>query len=489
MLMNQSKIRPRAWSLKRATISALSALLIVYLGTAVWQVSKPLPDGLNLRGDWQPVGTIQFLADSTWLDSAGEQHTEQVIFDTAFDMIEAAETLVVSDFFLINRFAGQATAGYRSLSLELVESMAARREARPELFSALITDPFNELYQGVHQPLFDTLEQSGVRVIRTDLGRLRDSNPAWSAAWRICCQWFGNSSDGWLPNPVGEARVSLRTWLALINFKANHRKVLIADVKSGPRALVTSANPHDASSRHSNTAVVFDGRAVGDLLESERAVVRFSIGQQPDWIIPETHPITDPVAELRIVTEAAIRDSALDMINTTQRGDSVDMLMFYLSQRDIIEALIDSHRRGANVRVLLDPNEDAFGRKKNGVPNRQVASELHQAGIAVRWCNTQGEQCHGKMLLTRTSDGQQRVLTGSANFTRRNLDNYNLETNVEVRAASNSPFMDGVSRFFNANWHNTTERIHSLPYSHYADESRLRYWQYRFMEASGLSTF
>lgn len=474
--------------LRYASIAA-AALFLVYLGVAAYGIWKPLPEGLDLSGEWRAAGHVQFLADSTWLDPAGEQHSEQTIFDTAFDMIETAEGLVVSDFFLVNRFAGQATAGYRSLSLELVEAMAARREARPEQLSVLITDPFNELYLGVPQPLFDTLEQAGASVFRTDLGRLRDSNPAWSAAWRICCQWFGNSHTGWLPNPVGDGRVTLRTWLALINFKANHRKVLIVDSPHGAQGLVTSANPHDASSRHSNTAVVFDGPAVDDLLDTERTVIRFSTGQEPDWPELQTRPVTAPVAELRIVTEAAIRDSALAMINAAREGDSVDLMMFYLSQRAIIEALLDSHQRGAAIRILLDPNEDAFGRKKNGVPNRQVASELHRAGITVRWCNTQGEQCHGKILITRTSDGQQHVLTGSANFTRRNLDNYNLETNVEVRAAGNSPFMQNVSEFFDAHWHNTPERIHSLPYAHYADESRLRYWQYRFMEASGLSTF
>jgi hypothetical protein len=29
----------------------------------------------------------------------------------------------------------------------------------------------------------------------------------------------------------------------------------------------------------------------------------------------------------------------------------------------------------------------------------------------------------------------------------------------------------------------------SLPYERWADESRLRYWRYRIMEATGLSTF
>ena len=89
-----------------------------------------------------------------------------------------------------------------------------------------------------------------------------------------------------------------------------------------------------------------------------------------------------------------------------------------------------------NVRVLLDPNKDAFGREKNGIPNRQVASELNDAGVNVRWCNTQGEQCHSKMIIK--SNGQQaELILGSANFTARNLKNYNLQQIEEVLIKNN----------------------------------------------------
>src|SRR5699024_7622819 len=233
------------------------------------------------------------------------------------------------------------------------------------------------------------------------------------------------------PNPVGDGSVTLRTYLALLNFKANHRKTLIVDGERGPEALVTSANPHDASSRHDNIAITFDGPAVGDLLKSERAVVRFSASDGPDWPPLAFERNDQTVAKIRILTEAAIRDAALAMIGSANQGDSLDLLMFYLSHRDIVEALVAARERGVELRVLLDPNEDAFGRKKNGVPNRQVAWELHTAGIPVRWCNTRGEQCHGKMLILRREEGPALVLAGSANFTRRNLDNYNLETNLQ----------------------------------------------------------
>lgn len=477
--------RPVRW-LRRG----FAVLALTYLGVFIFGLVRPLPEGIDFAGPWRPAATIRFHADSTWLDAEGRQHNEREIFDAAFAMIERAETLVVGDFFLVNRFAGRAGDGYRALSSELVEAMTTRRHAREDLTAALITDPFNDLYDGVQQPLFEDLEQAGVDVVETNLKRLRDPNPTWSAAWRMCCQWLGNDhGDGWLPNPVGDGRVTLRTYLAMLNFKANHRKTLVVDGERGPEGLVTSANPHDASSRHDNIAIVFDGPAVGDLLETERAVVRFSTGREPDWPALRFDSSSRAMAEVRVLTEAAIREAVLAMIDSAGEGDSLDLLMFYLSHRQIIESLIAAHERGAAVRILLDPNEDAFGRKKNGVPNRQVAWELHQAGIPVRWCNTRGEQCHGKMLILRPGSGPHRVLAGSANFTRRNLDNFNLETNVELRMAPDAEAMHAIMSFFEERWSNVADRVHSLPYARYADHSRLRYWQYRVMEATGLSTF
>lgn len=477
--------RPAQWFIR-----GFFVLLLTYLGTFVWHQVKPLPEGLNLAGPWRPAATVRFHADSTWLDAEGRQHNEREIFDAAFDMIERAESLVVSDFFLVNSFAGKAGEGYRPLSGELVDAMTNERRSHDALKAVLLTDPFNDLYDGVQQPLFAELERAGVDVVETNLKRLRDPNPAWSAAWRICCQWFGNGHQGgWLPNPVGDGQVTLRTYLTMLNFKANHRKTLVVDGERGPEGMVTSANPHDASSRHDNIAIAFDGPAVADLLESERAVMRFSAKGETSWPPLESGHASPTLAEIRVLTEAAIRDAALAMIDAAEEGDSLDLLMFYLSHREIIESLIDAHERGAAVRILLDPNEDAFGRKKNGVPNRQVAWELHQAGVPVRWCNTRGEQCHGKMLILRPSSGSNRVLAGSANFTRRNLDNYNLETNVELRTAPESETMQAIVKFFEERWSNRPDRIHSLPYDRYADHSRLRYWQYRVMEATGLSTF
>jgi hypothetical protein len=463
----------------------------LYLLIGAYHLHKPLPDGLDAATPYRQAEQVEFLADTTWLDASGRQHTKHAIFDAALNMVGEAQSLIVADFFLLNRFAGSADGGHRPLSAEFVEGLVERRAARPELQALLITDPFNTLYGGVTQPLFSRLEANGIPVIETDLRRLRDPNPAWSAAWRVCCQWFGNSPHGgWMPNPVGETPVTLRTYLALLNFKANHRKTLVTDGPDGWIGLVTSGNPHDASSRHDNIAVRFRGPAAFDLLRTELAVAAFS--GDTTIAVPDLTQQNGDVrtgTELRILTESRIRDAALAMIDDADQGDRLDLLMFYLSHRGVVTALLGAQRRGVGLRVLLDPNRDAFGRQKNGIPNRQVAMELHGAGVPVRWCNTAGEQCHSKMLLVRGREGNATLLAGSANFTRRNLDGFNLETNVQVRANDGAPVMVDAMAFFDARWHNEPDHIHSLPYAEYADHSRLRYWRYRFMEATGLSSF
>ncbi len=454
-------------------------------------MQKPLPPGLDTASPYRQADTVEFVADATWLDDHGRQHIEHAIFDTALEMIRNARSLVVADFFLLNQFAGSNDGQQRPLSAELVEALVQRRAERPNLDALLITDPFNSLYGGIRQTLFVQLEAGGVHVVETDLTQLRDPNPAWSAVWRICCQWFGNSPDGgWLPNPVGESPVSLRTYLALLNFKANHRKALITDGPDGWNGLVTSGNPHDASSRHHNVAIRFRGKTALDLLQTELAVAAFSDGPRirfPDSAPDE--PNTGNGVQVRILTESRIRDAALDMINAADQGDRLDLLMFYLSHREVVAALLAARQRGVGLRVLLDPNRDAFGREKDGIPNRQVAMELHAADVTVRWCNTAGEQCHAKMLLHRDHDGNATLLAGSANFTRRNLDNFNLETNAQVRGSTDAPVINDAGTFFDSRWNNEPDRVHSVPYSTYADPSRIRYWRYRFMEATGLSSF
>lgn len=467
--------------------SLVTLLLLAWFGMALYQAGRALPDQLSLSLPWRPAQNVQWLSDQTWQTASGERLSRQQIFDQVLEIIDQARRLVVLDMFLFNEFAGQH--GYRPLSSELAGALIRARENHPDLEVVLITDPFNTLYGGVRNPHLDALQAAGIRVVITPLERLPASNPLWTGLWALCCQFLGNSTEGgWLPNPVGPGKVTLRSYLHLINFRANHRKTLIADAGDSWTALVTSGNPHDASSRHSNQALRFDGPAALDLLYSEQAVTRMASLDTRHWPTPPAEePFTGP--RLRILTEGAIQRALLETVNDARPGDRLDLEVFYLSHRPLLKALISARERGVELRVLLDPNRDAFGREKNGIPNRQAAWDLHRAGIPVRWCNTSGEQCHRKWLRLDRADGSSELISGSANFTRRNLDDLNLETDVQLHAQRDYHPMAQAREEFERLWSNAEGVSYSLDYEAFADHSRLRYGLYRVMEASGLSTF
>jgi phosphatidylserine/phosphatidylglycerophosphate/cardiolipin synthase-like enzyme len=292
------------------------------------------------------------------------------------------------------------------------------------------------------------------------------------------------------------SKITLRSWLALLNFKANHRKLIVADREDGTLAvLVTSANPHDASSAHSNVALRFTGALATDIVASEMAIARFSGWRGHIYAAgTESEPSVDQLdIALSFITEEAIRQHLLDEISATRSGDAVSLATFYLADRKVVGALLDAAGRNVRVRIILDPNRDAFGRQKDGVPNRPVANELvTQSGerIEVRWYRTHGEQFHTKIAMIRRGDRFVASL-GSANLTRRNIGNYNLEANVAIEAPADTPLAIEMMGYFDRLWNNDgppgTE--YTAVFGAFRDEDRAKYWRYRLMEATGLSTW
>ena len=475
------------WS-RRHYVSVLIGLLALgYLSSAVYHTYKPLPEGLDFTGKLRHA-EVKFIADQTYMDAQGKQQQQHHIFDEMLKMIDEAQTTIVLDMFLFNQEVGESTLLQRQLTQQLTETLILKHGVQPNIEIKVITDPINSVYGGVMPQHYQKLRAAGINVIETDLTPLRASNPLWSGFWYICCQGLGNNVEkGWLPNPFGDEKITLRSYFNLFNFKANHRKTLVVDTAQGWKALVTSANPHDGSSRHSNVALIVTGNTAIDVLKTEQAVGRMSKGDIPMVIVGEFEA-EKSLPQVQLLTEEAIYEATLTLIKTAKPQQQIDLAMFYLSERQIVKALIAAHQRGVKLRVLLDPNKDAFGRQKNGIPNRQVASELNAAGITVRWCNTQGEQCHSKMIIKHDA-AQAELILGSANFTARNLKNYNLESDLRVLGAAKAPVFNDANQYFDTAWSNLDGKNMSVAYSQYADESQLKYALYRLMEWSGLSTF
>lgn len=478
-------------------------LFLVIVG--LWNVWKPLPKEINTAWGVHAVtdSDVTFLTDTTYTKKDGSRIYEQHIFDEVMSMIDNASSYIFIDLFLWNDFGAQGGAVHRTLSKELAEKIIAKKKSNPSMVIQVVTDPINTVYGGQPSILFSDMEKSGIVVTYTNLPSLRDSNPILSSVWRVFIypvDLLHKNVTGSLytfrifPNILnsGGEKVTLRAYFSLLNFKANHRKLIVVDEMVNGTAtltgLIASANPHDGSSAHSNVALKIRGSTVSDLLLSEASVVAMAKGTfSPTTVLPKE---VQGNIQAQIVTDRAILDTAVSLIQSTSQGDTIDILMFYLSERHIIKELLEASKRGVTIRIILDPNKDAFGKQKNGIPNREVADSLVKKSddtIKVRWCDTHGEQCHGKLLIVKHAD-ERTMMLGSANYTRRNIGGYNLETNIVLTSNSTYNAWSEASVYFDGLWNNK-EGIFSTAYEAYKDESVVKKVIAWIMENTGLGTF
>ncbi len=470
----------------------VKVFLVIVLIHSIYGFLKPVPEGLSIEGEIHQVQDIEFLYDLTYEANNGEIMHDQVIFNRVQALIDRAEKFILIDMFLWNDDYDRG-AEYPALSSNLSDALVQKKKSNPDMDIVVITDPINTFYGSYVPEHLKQLEESGIHLVYTDLTHLRDSNPAYSGLWRTAFRWFGTAGTGWLPNPfsMDAPEVTLRSYLELFNFKANHRKVLITEQEG----ILTSANPHDASAFHSNIAFVVRGNILQELFESEKSAAVMS-GAEPEWF--DSYEIQSVGYEsdsqetyyAQLLTEGKIKKHLLQEIAETKEGDSIRISVFYLSDRNLVKELLKAAERNVDVRLILDANKDAFGREKNGVPNRPVAHELLKQSnnqIQVRWYNTTGEQYHTKLAMIESAE-EMVLIGGSANFTKRNLDDFNLETNLKIIGAPDQAMMQKARQYYETLWTNDGG-IFTLDYEEYADESLLSKMLYRFQEWSGMSTF
>jgi PLD-like domain len=460
-----------------------------------------------------PAQDVTFIADVTSADAYGRSVSSQAIFDETLKVVREAREFLVLDYFMFNSQQGELDPKsplLRPLSATLRDALIERRQALPGLKVLFITDPINDLYGATPSSDLRLLRAAGINVVVTDLDPLRDSNHLYSSAWRLTINWWNRDTrgPGDLPNPLDDSTTPLTfgAWARLMNFKANQRKVVIGDDgKGGLVGIIGSANPHDASGADSNVAARVAGPVLGALLESELAIARFSgwsgeITPRPS-AAREAQDSSDggidlaagKSARVQVLTEGAIDESLLEHIEAAVKGDSIDIAMFYMADRGIVDALLAASRRGVTVRLILDPNKDAYGRATSGLPNQPAASELvseSDGAIHVRWYRTHGEQFHTKLVMVY---GPERLwLTlGSANLTRRSLDDYNLSANLAIEVARGSPLALQTLEYFETLWSNRAALgiEYTADFAAYADPAQSHYWFYRFLEGTGMGDF
>jgi hypothetical protein len=478
-------------------------LLAAWLAVAWWHTHKPLPPGMHVSSPvcMLPATAPLFIVDTTSADAFGRPLVSQGIFDAVLAVIARAHRVIVLDYTVFGGAAAVAPP-QRRVAGALTDALLARTREQPDIAILFITDRASESYGAAPSDPLKLLRAAGVEVVSTDLDRLRDPNFAYSSLWRLALRWWDSRSG-----PFGIAARQL-------NFKANDRKLIIADEPGGDlTAIVGSADPSDAESAWSNVAVQVRGPALRALLESELEIARFSgwrghgelYGGAARAPSPAECPATSPTAPatlpaapegsaaVQLLTEGAIRTALLARLDATSAGDSVDAALEYLADRGVVDSLLAAARRHVSVRLILDPNEGAMRGGAAGIPNQPVASELvsrSDGSIRVRWDRTHGERFHPALLLVY---GPQRLwlTAGSAQLTRRNLEDYNLEANAAIELARDAPLAQQALQYFDTLWSNRAAPgiEYTADFAVFANPAQVDYWLYRLMEGSGLSAF
>ncbi|TSB48142.1 phospholipase D-like domain-containing protein [Alkalicoccobacillus porphyridii] len=472
---------------KYAALLFILAFLFIYIGNIIHGVNRPLPHtNISYESELKPVYDPVFLSDITH-QQMDEQILEQDIFEYIKQMIQEADDWIVFDMFLFNNIY-QEEESFPALAEEMTAVLIQKKQSNPDMEITVITDPVNTMYGAFEPDYLAELQDEDIPVIISDLTTLRDSNPLFASYYKMFLRWDTLKWGNWLPNPLGSNGhdVNLHSYFGSLNGKANHRKVVVTENEG----LITSGNPHNASAYHNNTAIAFKGELVWDLLLTEEAVANYSANRT---LIPNSLSQTDEAhTDIygQVLTESKIHKKALSMINEAEQGDTIWMGMLYLSESLICDALVEAAHRGVSVQIVLDQNIESFGNQKIGLPNKPVAYRLLQeanSNLQIRWYETEKEQYHPKLLFV-DSTYNARILNGSANFTRRNLEDLNLETNLYLQSDADADIANDIREYFHRIWNNQDGQF-TADYEEYKDEALWLRALYSIQKLTKLSTY
>ena len=188
----------------------------------------------------------------------------------------------------------------------------------------------------------------------------------------------------------------------------DHAKLLIVDgeaVVGGMNWGVHSDRNHD---------YVLETR---DASEVQRLVQIF----EQDWSLSAGIPRLVKADPASRVAQTAPGEEIRELLSgaLTSARSHVWSEVYTLTDPDVLLQLAAAHRRGVDVRVLLDPNQ-AY--------NRQAFAQLRSAGVAVRWYPIpRGALLHAKIGLFDSE-----LVLGSANWSYSGLDvNHELDIETE----------------------------------------------------------
>jgi len=224
----------------------------------------------------------------------------------------------------------------------------------------------------------------------------------------------------------------------------DHVKMLIVD---GNKAIIGGMNWGEHSQVNRDVDVQVEGPAVDKMewLFRKDWIKSGGDSKELPWI-EKTPPHPEGNAAVNLLT-TGLEKNEKTIGRTINRAiqnakKSISCELFVLSNRETIDNLIDAHKRGLDVRIILNPLKI-----KDNPINEKAAKRLKEAGVPVKWFvpdKGEKDKLHAKMGIF--DDDQ--VILGSANWTYAGF-NINREADVEVL---DKKVNSGFSKMFDSDW-------------------------------------
>ncbi len=243
--------------------------------------------------------------------------------------------------------------------------------------------------------------------------------------------------------------------------KADHNKMLSVD---GKEALIGGMNFADVVSGNHDLMLWIKGPAVTELVGIFNDNWRICGGKK--LFLNEAIPLWDRIDDVDRAVEGrenrnlahvkvaysnacinATRSMVAQLIDGAQ--SKLRVMMFTFTDDDTVKRVINAHKRGVDVKVILDPNVHAFGLRLMGAPNISTVRQLKKAGIDVRAYETKpGNQMHIKACMV----DDKHCCFGSTNWTKAGFDTNN-ETFITV---TSKEVAEDFEALFKVDWEEET---------------------------------
>lgn len=439
------------------------------------------------------------------------------IGDCALDMIRNSKDTIVASAFLFDVMT--SNNNNRDIAKEITDTLIEKKRANPNIKITIMLDPINAAYDDYLGRESARLLDAGIDIFYSDLVSTPSATiDGISNIARRSLRFADDLTGGILiktlslvtsieipiKNELNENGISINSVWNAVALKANHRKLLVTDNSNTHEleALIGSANPHSASIPSENFAVWVRGDIANYIYMLIRADVAQSIKvRNVRWatkdknhrknylkdtlgaieVYTSNKPLDTSKQMASIITEGQIKKRVLALLSSVKKEDKVRIQMFYLSELEVVDAIVEAAKvTDKPIRIILDPNKDAFGSIKDGTPNRQVGAYLMQKkkeyglNLEIRWYQTHGEQNHAK-IMTISSNSRSELITGSANWSGKNINNINMESDIHVKNAN--AIVAQYNKLFDMFWNNTGDLVYTCDYSEYKKHTGMGKWR------------